>query len=169
MQKLVRHIKRKEIFIPLIFILIFLSAPSPQSAMFYFYTNKLNFKASFMGTIQSVATIAEILGMLAYNRLFTQTPFKKIFVFSTIFYMLAGCAMVVLVTGMNESLGINAKLFCIFDSMIITALGNLNMTPILVLACRLCPKNIEATMYAFMMSIVNLGKSHYSICFLKIM
>lgn len=29
--------------------------------------------------------------------------------------------------------------------------------PILVLACRMCPKNIEATMYAMLMSAINFG------------
>lgn len=29
--------------------------------------------------------------------------------------------------------------------------------PILVLACRMCPKNIEATMYAMLMSTINFG------------
>ena len=29
--------------------------------------------------------------------------------------------------------------------------------PILVLACRMCPKNIEGTMYAMLMSTINMG------------
>lgn len=36
--------------------------------------------------------------------------------------------------------------------------GELNLMPILVLACRMCPKNIEATMYAMLMSTINFGK-----------
>lgn len=35
--------------------------------------------------------------------------------------------------------------------------GELNIMPILVLACRMCPKNIEATMYAMLMSTINFG------------
>lgn len=33
--------------------------------------------------------------------------------------------------------------------------------PILVLACRMCPKNIEATMYAMLMSTINFGINLY--------
>ena len=29
--------------------------------------------------------------------------------------------------------------------------------PILVLACKMCPKNIEGTMYALLMSAINFG------------
>jgi len=36
--------------------------------------------------------------------------------------------------------------------------AELNSMPILVLACRMCPKNIEATMYALITSANNLGK-----------
>lgn len=31
------------------------------------------------------------------------------------------------------------------------------MLPILILACRLCPKSIEATMYAMLMSTISFG------------
>lgn len=41
--------------------------------------------------------------------------------------------------------------------MIIQLVGEINLLPILVLACRMCPKNIEATMYAMIMSTINLG------------
>ena len=31
------------------------------------------------------------------------------------------------------------------------------MLPILVFACKICPKNIEATMYAMLMATMNFG------------
>lgn len=31
--------------------------------------------------------------------------------------------------------------------------------PVLVLACKMCPKNIEGTMYAILMSALNLGSA----------
>ena len=37
--------------------------------------------------------------------------------------------------------------------------AELNIMPILVLACRMCPKHIEATMYAMLMSAINFGIS----------
>ncbi len=43
--------------------------------------------------------------------------------------------------------------------MIIEVFTEINTMPILVLACRLCPKNIESTMYALIMAIINLGGS----------
>lgn len=34
--------------------------------------------------------------------------------------------------------------------------------PLLVLACKMCPKNIEGTMYAMLMSTINMGIKLYS-------
>ena len=36
-------------------------------------------------------------------------------------------------------------------------IAEINIIPILVMASRICPKNIEGTMYALIMSTVNLG------------
>ena len=41
--------------------------------------------------------------------------------------------------------------------MIIQTFAEINTIPLLVLACRLCPKNIEGTMYALLMSTLNFG------------
>ena len=57
----------------------------------------------------------------------------------------------------NVELGIPDKLFCIGDSLLIQTIGTINMIPVLVMACRMCPKNVEGTMYALLMSILNLG------------
>ena len=35
--------------------------------------------------------------------------------------------------------------------------AELNLLPILILCCRICPKNIEGTMYALLMATINLG------------
>ena len=57
----------------------------------------------------------------------------------------------------NVQLGIPDKLFCLSDSIILQIVGELNTMPLLVMACRLCPKNIEGTMFSVMMSTINFG------------
>lgn len=54
-------------------------------------------------------------------------------------------------------MGIPDKLFTLGDSVIIQIIGEINTMPLLVLACRMCPKNIEGTMYALIMSTINFG------------
>ena len=58
---------------------------------------------------------------------------------------------------MNTYLHIPDKVFCLFDSLVIEMFAEINTIPILVLACRFCPKNIEGTVYALIMSSLNFG------------
>ena len=48
-----------------------------------------------------------------------------------------------LVTRENIKLGLPDKMFCLADTILIHIIGELNTLPILVLACKICPSNIE--------------------------
>ena len=64
---------------------------------------------------------------------------------------------VLLVTGANESLGISNEWFCVADEIVLTVLGRVSFMPVLVLAARVCPEGVEATLFATLMSILNGG------------
>ncbi|ONM27711.1 Biopterin transport-related protein BT1 [Zea mays] len=64
---------------------------------------------------------------------------------------------VLLVTGLNRKFGISDEWFSIGDSLIITVLGQASFMPVLVLAAKLCPPGMEATLFATLMSISNAG------------
>ena len=155
--KMTTFIKNPSIYKPIIFIFLFSSTPSTGSAMFFFYTNRLGFTTEFMGEIQLASAIASILGIWIFNRWFRNTSFVKIFILSAIICTLANLTQVCLVLEWNKYLGINDKLFCLTGNLLIQVFAELNIIPILVLACRICPKNVEGTMYAFLMSILNFG------------
>lgn len=63
----------------------------------------------------------------------------------------------VLVTGLNEKLGISNEIFCLGDEIVLTVLGRISFMPVLVLAARVCPEGVEATLFATLMSILNGG------------
>lgn len=60
-------------------------------------------------------------------------------------------------TSSNLALGLPDKLFVAFDSVLLTGLGRVALMPVLVLAARLCPEGVEATLYAALMSLSNAG------------
>jgi hypothetical protein len=62
-----------------------------------------------------------------------------------------------LVTHANRSLGMDDHWFSLGDSLILTVMGQIAYMPLLVLAARLCPAGIEATMFALLMSVLNLA------------
>lgn len=54
-------------------------------------------------------------------------------------------------------LGIPDKFFIIFDNIVIVTVAELTSIPLLVYASRICPKNMEGTMYAVITSCNNFG------------
>jgi hypothetical protein len=97
-----------------------------------------------------------------------------------------GSTTLILVSGLNKDLGISDHTFMVSDSVVLTVLGQVkkiwawpechslytrmprihpsnlpqvSFMPILVLAARLCPEGVEATLFATLMSVLNGGAS----------
>jgi len=58
---------------------------------------------------------------------------------------------------MNRQLGIDDRFFAMGDSLVLTVLGQLAFMPTLVLAAKICPPGLEATLFAGLMSVFNAG------------
>jgi len=65
--------------------------------------------------------------------------------------------MLLLVTHTNRALGIDDHWFSLGDSLILTVMGQIAYMPVLILAARLCPPGVEATLFALLMSVSNLA------------
>mmetsp|Transcript_37888 Transcript_37888/g.33905 ORF Transcript_37888/g.33905 Transcript_37888/m.33905 type:complete len:131 (+) Transcript_37888:1006-1398(+) len=125
--------------------------------MFYFYTNKLNFNPEFLGELSLFSSLASVIGIYCFNKYLHDMSFKKVLVWTNVISVILGMTLLLLVTRANVALGIPDKLFCIGDSVVLTAIGEVSLMPVLVMACRICPKSIEGTMYALLMSTINFG------------
>ena len=101
--------------------------------------------------------VGSIVGLLIYNRFYKKLEFKKIFTVTTLLSVALGYTQLILVTRANVNMGIPDRLFSVGDSVIIQLIAEINSIPLLVLACRMCPINIEGTMYAVIMSSYNFG------------
>ena len=146
---------KKQILYPVCFIFLLTVRPSSNQAIFFFYTNGLSFDPEFIGVLQLVHSCGSILGVYIYNKFFKFVGFKKFFCCTTIIYVILDLSQIILVTRYNKNLGIPDQVFCIIDSLMTDFIMELNLFPLLIIACRLSPKNIEGTMYALMMSIFN--------------
>ncbi|KAJ0034954.1 hypothetical protein Pint_24793 [Pistacia integerrima] len=150
-------VKQPNVFLPTLFIFLWQATPHSESAMFYFTTNKLGFTPEFLGRVKLVTSIASLLGVGLYNGFLKNVPLRKIFLGTTIIGTALGMTQVFLVTGLNRKFGISDEWFAIGDSLIITVLSQASFMPVLVLAARLCPEGMEATLFATLMSISNGG------------
>ena len=152
---LLNFFRQKEILFPVCFIFLLAVRPSSNLAIFYFYTTELAFSAEFIGVLQLIHSLGSIIGVYVYNRFCKFVSFKRFFITTTLIYVCLDMSQIILVKRINKSIGIPDQIFCVIDSLITDFLMELNLFPLLIIACRLSPKNIEGTMCALMMSINN--------------
>jgi folate/biopterin transporter len=150
-------ISQKVIWMPALFLFLWQATPTADSAFFFFTTNDLGFEPEFLGRVRLVTSIAALLGVWIFQRFLKAVPFRIIFAWSTILSTLLGFTMLLLVTHTNRALGIGDEWFSLGDSLILTVMGEISFMPVLVLSARICPRGVEATLFALLMSIVNLA------------
>jgi folate/biopterin transporter len=157
MKQLKGAIAQKSIWMPTAFLFLWQATPTTESAFFFFTTNELGFSPEFLGRVRLVTSIASLVGIWMFQRFFRSIPFRTIFGWTTVISAVMGMTMLLLVTHTNRSLGIDDHWFSLGDSLILTVMGQIAYMPVLVLAARLCPPGVEATLFALIMSVTNLA------------
>jgi folate/biopterin transporter len=150
-------VSQKAIWLPLLFLFLWQCTPTGESSFFYFATNELGFTPEFLGRLRLVTSLAALIGVWVFQRYLKMIPFRTIFGWTTVISSLLGLTTLLLVTHTNRTLGIDDRWFSLGDSLILTVMGQITFMPVLVLAARLCPPGIEATLFALLMSVFNLA------------
>lgn len=156
-KQLRQAVTQKAIWLPTAFLFIWQATPTAESAFFFFTTNELHFEPEFLGRVRLVTSIASLIGIWIFQRFLKTVPFRAIFGWSTVISAALGMTMLLLVTHTNRALGIDDRWFSLGDSLILTVMGQIAYMPVLVLAARLCPSGVEATLFALLMSVTNLA------------
>ncbi|KAH7624425.1 hypothetical protein Ndes2526B_g00624 [Nannochloris sp. 'desiccata'] len=150
-------ISQPAIFLPALFVFLWQATPTADTAMLFFETNELGFTPEFLGRIRLVASIASLAGVGVYNFALKSTPLKTMFTWTALLGTALGLTQLILITRLNRSWGISDEIFALGDSALLTVLGQVSFMPVLVLAARLCPEGVEATLFATLMSVLNGG------------
>jgi folate/biopterin transporter len=147
----------KQIWLPAAFIFLWQATPSADTAFFFFTTNELGFNPEFLGTVRLATSLAGLVGVWIFQRYLKAVPMRRIFLWTTLISTVLGLTSLILITHTNRSLGIDDRWFSLGDSLILTVAGRIAYMPVLVLAARLCPEGIEATLFALLMSVMNVA------------
>ncbi|BAY13248.1 folate/biopterin family MFS transporter [Calothrix sp. NIES-2098] len=150
-------VTQKAIWLPTAFVFIWQATPTADAAFFFFTTNELHFAPEFLGRVRLVTNLASLVGIWIFQRYLKTLPFRVIFGWSTVLSATLGMTMLLLVTHTNRTLGIDDHWFSLGDSLILTVMGQIAYMPVLVLAARICPPGVEATLFALLMSVSNLA------------
>jgi MFS-type transporter involved in bile tolerance (Atg22 family) len=129
------------------FVFLFNFSPSFGPAFLFYQTDVLGFTQRFIGVLGAVNSVASVMGALIYAPLSRGLALRKVIniaiglaVVSTLAYLLYGgpvsAMLIEVVWGCN---------------------GMIAQLAILDLAAKACPRRVEATFFALLMSIFNLG------------
>jgi hypothetical protein len=77
-------VRQPAIFYPALFLFIWQSTPSADSAMFFFYTEKLHFGPEFLGRVRLAGSVSTLLGVYIFNTYLKRVSLRKIFRWSAV-------------------------------------------------------------------------------------
>jgi MFS family permease len=129
------------------FIFLFNFSPSFGPAFLYYQTDVLGFGQQYIGTLGSVNAAASVAGALIYAPLSRRLPLRTT-INLAIGLSVATTLAYLLYRGPGSALMIHVVWGCT---------GMLTQLAFLDLAAKACPRRAEATFFALLMSVFNLG------------
>ncbi|CAL9151483.1 unnamed protein product, partial [Musa hybrid cultivar] len=131
-----------------------------EEGMFYWYTDKKSgpsFSEETIGFIFSIGSVGSLLGVLLYQNILKDYPFRGLLFWSQLISGIAGMLDLVMVLRLNLKFGLPDYFFAVIDESVSRMVGQFKWMPLLVLSSKLCPPGIEGTFFALLMSIDNVG------------
>lgn len=147
----------KELLWAAVFLFIWRATPSSGGALNYYMIDELAFDPEFFGRLALISHGMGIVGILIFRKWLLSVPLKKLFFWIIIASVILSLPTIGLVYGWYEYLHMSPRMFAMADTLISGPLSEIGFLPLLVLAARLCPKGIEATMFAVLASLMNIG------------
>ena len=129
------------------FIFFWTFSPSFGPAMLYYQTDVLHFSQQFIGHLAAIAAVAGVAGAFIYAPLSRRMPLTRLINFS-IGVGVIGTLAYLVYRGPVSALVIDVVFGCV---------GMVTQLAFLDLAAKSCPRHIEATFFALLMSVYNGG------------
>ncbi|MDP2908925.1 MAG: MFS transporter [Nanoarchaeota archaeon] len=137
----------KRLLIAALFIFLWNMTPSFGTPFLLFMKKQLGFSETFIGTLSTISSAGSLFGMMLYGLYFKATALKRILKW-TIWIGAASTFMMFLVINPTSAMII---------WLVSGVIGYIAFIPTMALAVRATPKDAEASVYALLMSIANLG------------
>merc|ERR1719409_395600 len=141
-------------------------------ASFYFYTDtpdkykdgphfSMEFYTSVLGTLGSICSL---IGIYSYQRYMREWKYRSLLLMTNLVLSVLSVLDVIMLSRLNLKLGIPDHAFVLGSSIFQTVIGQWMWMPGVVILSQLCPKGMEATMYALLAGCHNLGNTIASNC-----
>ncbi len=129
------------------FIFLFNFSPSFGPAFLYYQIDVLGFSQQYIGVLSSIGSVSSVAGAFIYAPLSRSMSLRRLINFAI------GLSVATLLT----YLAYRGETSALFIHFIWGITGMVTTLAFLDLAARACPKRAEATFFALLMSIFNLG------------
>ena len=140
-------VRERDVWVVAGFIFFWTFSPSFGPALIYYQTDVLKFSQQFIGVLGSFGAGAAVVGALIYAPLSRRVPLKWLIVMSIGIGIMATLAYL-FYKDVRSAIIIDTVFGCV---SMITQLAFLD------LAAKSCPKRVEATFFALLMSVFNGG------------
>ncbi|CAK9079172.1 Probable folate-biopterin transporter 2 [Durusdinium trenchii] len=115
------------------------------------------FSPQLMGLADCFGQAGFLLGVVVYNRFLRTWKYRRIFLVGQIMVVASQVLDFILVMRWNQALGIPDVLFFLGDSTFDHAVAKTFYVPLVVLAYKVCPSNLEGTIFSTLISLNNIG------------
>ena len=140
-----------------LFLFVWRATPSSGGALGYYMIDELHFDPEFFGRLSVISRFMGIVGVLIFRKWLIAVPMKRLLTGIVFASVILSLPTLGLVYRWYELLGVSPKLFAMADTLISAPLTEIGFLPLLVLVARVCPKGVEATVFAVLASIMNIG------------
>jgi MFS family permease len=142
-----KALAEREIWVVGGFIFFWTFSPSFGPALLYYQTDVLHFSQQFIGHLGALGAVAGVVGALIYAPLSRLLPLKR----------LINLSIGVGVVGTLAYLFYEGPVSALIIDVVFGCVGMTTQLAFLDLAAKSCPRHIEATFFALLMSIYNGG------------
>jgi len=139
------------------FLFLWRSTPSSGGAFNYFVIDEFGFTPEFFGRLTVISRLMAICGVLFFRKFLISISLKKLLFWIIIASVVLSLPSFGLIYGWYKALGVSPQFFAIADELVTAPLSEIAFLPLLVLVARICPKGVEATMFAVLASLMNIG------------
>jgi MFS family permease len=149
--------KRKDFWFLTFFFFLWNFSPSFGAPFFYYFVDTLKFSGSFLGLLQGAASGAALLGSFLFGKYMTKIPIRKVLLFA----IFSGVVMILfdlvyfhpwIVTHLKV-----ARVMAFGSNILFGLINTLIFLTLLNLAAKGSPEHGGGTVFAFFMSVYNLG------------
>ena len=140
-------LREREVWVVGGFLLFWTFSPSFGPALLYYQTDTLHFSQQFIGHLTAIAAVAGVAGAFIYAPLSRRVPLTRLINFS-IGVGVIGTLAYLLYRGHVSAIIIDVVFGCV---------GMITQLAFLDLAAKSCPRRVEATFFALLMSVFNGG------------